>query len=198
MNRLLPVFLKLEGKKVLLIGGGRVAVEKLGPLLESGCELTLVAETFRPEVREILSGRPDVRLFQKKVELSDLVGFQLIYSATNDRKTNQDLVIEAKRLGIWINCADDPDACDFYSSAYFDRGPLRVAVSTQGEFAGLAKTLRTALEELIPEGHERDFEDLFEIRKAAKKSLGDPEVRKEALRSLLREFKEKYLRLKHS
>ncbi|EPG74081.1 siroheme synthase domain protein [Leptospira fainei serovar Hurstbridge str. BUT 6] len=196
MNGLLPVFLKLEGKNVLLVGAGKVALEKLGSLLGTGCRLTVLAREIHPDVSNLLADRSDISLIQKSVELSDLAGFQLIYSATNDREINQRLVLEAKRLGIWINCADDPESCDFYSAAFFDRGPLRVAVSTQGEFAGLSGTVRTILEELLPVDHEKDLVDLFEIRKITKQRLGDPETRKIALRELLQEFREKYLKAK--
>ncbi|TGL62814.1 precorrin-2 dehydrogenase/sirohydrochlorin ferrochelatase family protein [Leptospira sarikeiensis] len=196
MNQLLPVFLKLEGKKVLLVGGGNVALEKLQHLKDTGCELTVIAKEFKSEVIRLLSSLKNAKIETREVQTSDLDGFELIYSATNDRQTNKNLVEYAKEKRIWINCADDPSLCDFYSSAYFDRGPIRVAVSTQGGFAGLAGTIRTILEEILPKEHDEELENLLEIRNVTKQKLGDPEERKTALKFLLSEFKQKYLSMK--
>ncbi|TGK01544.1 bifunctional precorrin-2 dehydrogenase/sirohydrochlorin ferrochelatase [Leptospira langatensis] len=195
MNKLLPVFLKLDEKKVLVVGGGNVALEKLQHLVPTGCELTVIAKECRPEILELLSAVPKAKIETKEIQVSDLDGFDLIYSATNDRETNRKLVEYAKEKRIWINCADDPTYCDFYSSAYFDRGPIRVAVSTQGEFAGLAGSVRTILEEILPPEHDADLEDLIHIRSLSKQKLGDANQRKAALKFLLNEFKEKYLSL---
>ncbi len=193
MSQLLPVFLKLEDKKVLLVGGGNVALEKLQHLLPTGCKLTVIAKEFKPEVLELLSSYQNADVQNRFVTTTDLDGFHLVYSATNDSKTNRDLVEYAKSKKIWINCADDPSYCDFYSSAYFDRGPIRVAVSTQGEFAGLAGTIRNLVEEILPREHDSELEDLISIRKLAKEKIGDPIERKIVLKTLLTDFKEKYL-----
>ncbi|MGJ4787336.1 bifunctional precorrin-2 dehydrogenase/sirohydrochlorin ferrochelatase [Leptospira koniambonensis] len=193
MNQLLPVFIKLENKKVLVVGGGNVALEKLQHLKDTGCILTVISKEFKSETVRLLSSIKDTKIETREVNVSDLDGFDLVYSATNDRQTNRDLVEYAKQKKIWINCADDPSLCDFYSSAYFDRGPIRVAVSTQGGFAGLAGTIRTILEEILPKDHDQELENLLEIRNLSKSKLGDPEKRKAALKFLLGEFKEKYL-----
>ncbi|TGK07264.1 bifunctional precorrin-2 dehydrogenase/sirohydrochlorin ferrochelatase [Leptospira semungkisensis] len=195
MNKLLPVFLKLDEKKVLVVGGGNVALEKLQHLSQTGCELTVIAKECKSEVSQLLSSVSKAKIEIREVNVSDLDGFDLVYSATNDRETNRKLVEYAKQKRIWINCADDPSHCDFYSSAYFDRGPIRVAVSTQGEFAGLAGSVRTILEEILPPEHDADLEDLVQIRSLSKQKLGDANERKAALKFLLNEFKEKYLSL---
>lgn len=193
MSELLPVFLKLDGKKVLVVGGGNVALEKLQHLIGTGCDLTLISEEVLPEVENLLLRNGQPRPIQRRIRTSDLEGFHLVYSATNDPDTNRELVEFANRNGIWINCADDPKSCDFYSSAYFDRGPIRVAVSTQGEFAGLAGTLRNLIDELLPAEHDDDLKDLLNVRKLVKDRIGDLNERKNALKGLLADFKEKYL-----
>ncbi|PJZ71165.1 siroheme synthase [Leptospira perolatii] len=194
MNQLLPVFLKLENKKVLLIGGGSVALEKFMALLGTGCVLVLLSKEVLPEIRKLAVDNSKVTIIQKEVELSDLEDYDLIYSATNNKELNHLLTNYAHEKGIWVNCVDDPSLCDFYSAATLDRGPVRIAVSTQGEFAGLAGTIKSILEELLPKEHDSEMEELVELRKSVKQKLGDPEERKFALRTLLKDFKSKYLR----
>ncbi|TGK61748.1 bifunctional precorrin-2 dehydrogenase/sirohydrochlorin ferrochelatase [Leptospira wolffii] len=193
MSELLPAFLKLDGKRVLVVGGGNVALEKLQHLLKTGCDLTVISKQFKAEVSALLEKDGTARKLERAVRSEDLDGYHLVYSATNDSETNRSLVDYANRKNIWINCVDDPRFCDFYSAAYFDRGPIRVAFSTQGKFAGLAGTVRTLVGEILPEEHDEELEELLKIRELAKVKIGDSNVRKAALKGLLGEFREKYL-----
>ncbi|EMN88666.1 bifunctional precorrin-2 dehydrogenase/sirohydrochlorin ferrochelatase [Leptospira weilii] len=195
MIRKYPAFLNLENKNVLLIGGGKVALEKLPHLLEAGAKITLIAlETCR-EVAQILEKHPEIKVEYRSVEFSDLQGNALVFSATNDSDLNRSLGDYAHSWKIWINCADDPSNCDFYSAAVLDRGPVRVAISTEGNFAGLSSVVKTTLEELIPDEHEEELQELMRLRKELKSILPDPEKRKKVLKELLQTLKEDYFKI---
>ncbi|MCG6169614.1 precorrin-2 dehydrogenase/sirohydrochlorin ferrochelatase family protein [Leptospira sanjuanensis] len=195
MSRKYPAFLNLENKNVLLIGGGKVALEKLPHLLDAGAKITLIAlETCR-EVAQILEKHPEIKVEYRSVEFSDLQGRALVFSATNDSDLNRRLSDYAHSWKIWINCADDPSNCDFYSAAVLDRGPLRVAISTEGNFAGLSGVVKTTLEELIPDEHENELQELIRLRKELKSILPDPEKRKKVLKDLLQTLKEDYFKI---
>ncbi|TGN01016.1 precorrin-2 dehydrogenase/sirohydrochlorin ferrochelatase family protein [Leptospira yasudae] len=195
MNRKYPAFLNLENKNVLLIGGGKVALEKLPHLLDAGAKITLIAlETCR-EVAQILEKHPEIKVEYRSVEFSDLQGRALVFSATNDSDLNRRLSDYAHSWKIWINCADDPSNCDFYSAAVLDRGPVRVAISTEGNFAGLSGVVKTTLEELIPDEHEEELQELMRLRKELKSILPDPEKRKKVLKELLQTLKEDYFKI---
>ncbi|MCG6195013.1 bifunctional precorrin-2 dehydrogenase/sirohydrochlorin ferrochelatase [Leptospira sp. FAT2] len=195
MSRKYPAFLNLENKNVLLIGGGKVALEKLPHLLDAGAKITLIAlETCR-EVAQILEKHPEIKVEYRSVEFSDLQGRALVFSATNDSDLNRRLSDYAHSWKIWINCADDPSNCDFYSAAVLDRGPLRVAISTEGNFAGLSGVVKTTLEELIPDEHEDELQELIRLRKELKSILPDPEKRKKVLKDLLQTLKEDYFKI---
>lgn len=195
MSRKYPAFLNLENKNVLLIGGGKVALEKLPHLIDCGAKVSVITLDACSEVRSILNVHPEIKIEYRAVEFSDLQGRALVFSATNDSELNRRLSDYAHSWKIWINCADNPSNCDFYSAAVFDRGPIRVAVSTEGSFAGLSGIVKSTLDELIPEEHEAEFRDLIEFRKELKSILPDAEKRKKALKDLILSLKEEYFKL---
>ncbi|EMF81586.1 siroheme synthase domain protein [Leptospira weilii serovar Topaz str. LT2116] len=195
MSRKYPAFLNLENKNILLIGGGKVAFEKLPHLIDSGAKITLITLEACKEVAQVLEKHPEIKVEYRSVEFSDLQGKTLVFSATNDSDLNARLTDYAHSWKIWINCADDPSNCDFYSAAVLDRGPVRVAISTEGNFAGLSGVVKTTLEELIPDEHEEELQELMRLRKELKSILPDSEKRKKILKELLRALKEDYFKI---
>ncbi|TGK16333.1 precorrin-2 dehydrogenase/sirohydrochlorin ferrochelatase family protein [Leptospira kmetyi] len=195
MSRKYPAFLNLENKNILLIGGGKVALEKLPHLIESGAKITLISLEVCGQVARILEKHPEIKVEYRSVEFSDLQGRALVFSATNDSDLNRRLSDYAHSWKIWINCADDPSNCDFYSAAVLDRGPIRVAISTEGSFAGLSGIVKTTLEELIPNEHEDELQELMRIRKELKSILPDSEKRRKVLKDLLQTLKEDYFKV---
>lgn len=126
-----PVVLNLEGKRVLVIGTGREAEEKSRALAECGAEVT------RQE-----------RRFQQ----GDCAGYFLVVAAGPWREDNPAVFEEAERLGILVNCVDDPERCRFTFASIVRQGDLLVALSTQGACPALSVRLRERLErELGPE-----------------------------------------------
>lgn len=192
-----PAFLNLEGRNVLLIGGGNVAWEKLPNLVKAGADITLISLDLSETVKNFLENHPEISVFKRPVEFKDLDGRDLIFSATNNRDLNRNLVIEARNRKIWINSCDDPENCDFYSSAVFDKGPIRIAVSTDGKFAGLGGMMKNRLHEImdeyLPDEHEELWQEIMNTRRALKSRIGNIDERKAILMKLLREIKEKYL-----
>ncbi|AKP27499.1 Siroheme synthase [Leptospira interrogans serovar Manilae] len=195
MSRKYPAFLNLENKNVLLIGGGKVALEKLPHLIDSGAKITLVTLETCKEVAQILEKHPEIKVEYRSVEFTDLQGRALVFSATNDTDLNRRLSDYAHSWKIWINCSDDPTNCDFYSAAVLDRGPIRVAISTEGNFAGISGVVKTTLEELIPDEHEEEFKELMLLRKELKSILPNQECRRKVLKDLLQTLKDDYFRI---
>ncbi|AXR60155.1 precorrin-2 dehydrogenase/sirohydrochlorin ferrochelatase family protein [Leptospira mayottensis] len=195
MSRKYPAFLNLENKNILLIGGGKVALEKLPHLIDSGAKITLITLEACREVAQVLEKHPEIKVEYRSVEFSDLQGKTLVFSATNDSDLNRRLCDYAHSWKIWINCADDPSNCDFYSAAVLDRGLVRVAISTEGNFAGISGAVKVVLEELIPDEHEEEFKELIQLRKELKSILPSPESRKKILKELLQNLKEGYFKV---
>jgi siroheme synthase-like protein len=187
---LLPLFLDLRSKPALLVGGGSVARAKLAQLREAKADLRIVATRFSAGFQWEARG---LRLQRRPFEPADLQGIQLVVAATNDPAVNAAIAKEARARGIWINAVDDPSACDAFFASTLRRGPVQLAISTNGAFPGLSRSLRLALESLLPD--EASLRDFAALRARLRACLPDPAARAEALRALLREFETRHLSL---
>ena len=187
---LLPLFLDLKDRRVLLVGAGRVARDKLRALAPTGCALRVVAkaipEAFRWEARGL-----GVQWREGAFAPEDLEGAVLVIAATNDPEANRAIAAAARALGVLVNAVDDPPACDAYFAATLRRGPLTLAVGTEGGFPGLARAVRRLLDALLPEGDAPLLQRLAQARRRAR-TFPDPAARKAALDPLLDAFEATY------
>lgn len=142
-----PIFLALSGRPVLVAGAGKVALRKVTGLLETGARVTVVAPEALPEFERL-----GAHLRKRRFRLSDLNGMALAFAATNDRKVNRAVALEAKRRGIPVNVADCPEECDFLVPARVRSGEVQIAVSTGGHSPRLAAELRRKLESVLAHG----------------------------------------------
>lgn len=186
---LLPLFLDLRGKRVLVVGGGTVAQAKLRALRPTGCRIRAVSLAFTPGFLEEL--RPFEAAPQRRAFLAeDLDGVHLVISATNDPAVNAGIAALARERGLWVNAVDDLASCDALFPSVLRRGPFVAAISTEGAFAGLSRVLREALEALVPDAAVPEFEALVALRGQLKRTLPDPEHRAALLRDLLRQVRQ--------
>lgn len=142
---LFPVFLKLEGRKVLVVGGGAVAEAKLPGLLAGGALVTVVA----PEIRGGIASAPVVTL-RRPFQPEDANGAWLVVAAAPAR-VNREVQAAAEARGVFVNAVDDPAHGSVYTGGVVRRGGVTIAVSTEGRAPALAGLLREALEAVIPE-----------------------------------------------
>ena len=142
---LFPVFLKLAGRRVLLVGGGRVALGKLAGLLAAGARVTVVAPEVRPEIEAA-----DVTVLPRPFQPSDLDGAWLVVAAATP-EANRQVAAAAAGRRVFVNAVDDPEPASAYTGGVLRRGGVTVAVSTAGRAPALAGLLREALEAVIPE-----------------------------------------------
>jgi precorrin-2 dehydrogenase/sirohydrochlorin ferrochelatase len=152
MAALFPVFVKLQGRKVLVVGGGRIAEQKLQGLIHAGALVTVVA----PELRDGVRARVDsgeIAWNSRRFEPVDLNGAALVIAATGDRAVNERIYRAADTLGILCNAVDEPEHCHFYYPAVVQRGDLQIAISTNGRSPALAQQIRKELEERYDESY---------------------------------------------
>lgn len=143
----LPLFHKLQGRLVLVIGGGEVALRKARLLSDAGAVLRVVAPEIRSELQE-LAGPGGI--FLRGYASSDLQGVALVIAATDDEPLNARISAEAQALGIPVNVVDAPALCSVIFPAIVDRSPLIVAVSSGGDAPVLARLIRAKIETWIP------------------------------------------------
>jgi len=139
-----PIFLELAGREVLVVGAGKVGLRKIRGLLEAGARVTVVAPRAEAELVRL-----GVRWRRRGFRKTDLDGKVLAFTATDDRRVNHRVAVEARRRGIPVNVADAPGECDFIVPARMRSGNLQVAISTGGQSPRLAAELRRKLEELL-------------------------------------------------
>ncbi|ADO70721.1 precorrin-2 dehydrogenase/sirohydrochlorin ferrochelatase family protein [Stigmatella aurantiaca] len=147
-----PVCLQLRGKRVLLIGAGLIAESRALQLLEAGARLRMVAPEATDTLRRLASEQR-LELLERAYRPGDAAGHALVFVATDDRQVSQAVAEETRALGILLNAADEPDLCDFTLPSVGRRGPITVAVSTQGMAPALARGLRRQLMEHIGRHH---------------------------------------------
>ncbi len=143
-SRLFPIFVKLAGRPVLLVGGGPVGESKIAGLLASGAAVTVVAPRATASITK-WAGEGKLRWHARAFQPADLDGMALVVAAVPaDVATG--IFVEARSRGIFCNSVDDPDRCDFYYGAVVNRGDLQIAISTNGQSPALAQRLRQELE----------------------------------------------------
>ena len=192
---LFPIFLKLQGKPCLVVGGGPIAEGKVAGLLRSGARVKVVS----PELTASLAEHAETRAIDwqpRNFELADLDGAFLVVAATSSFEANAAIYQDADRRGILCNAVDQPEECHFYYPAVVDRGPLQIAISTAGLSPSLALRLRKDLEVQFGPEYERWVEWLGRVRAALMSQGSDFETRRRILGRLA--SREVFSRLKAS
>lgn len=155
-------FLNLVGKSALVVGGGIVGQRKTKKLLECGAHVTIVSPVLTHDLTQLVSTE-HVHYRQRAYSSADLDGMQLVFATTNQREVNRLIASDARARAIWCNVADDKDDCDFIVPASTRVGHIQLAISTQGHFPGVAKSLRLALDADLQDGGTRFYKQLKDL-----------------------------------
>jgi siroheme synthase-like protein len=162
MAELLPLFLNLTGRAVLLVGGGVVAASKLTQLVAAGATVRVVAPAVRDEIERLARGPqphgsdparnsllPQITIDRRPFEPSDLEGVWLVVAAATP-EINRQVAEAAERLRLFVNAVDDPPNASAYLSGVVRRDGVTLAISTSGEAPALTALLREGLDALLP------------------------------------------------
>jgi precorrin-2 dehydrogenase/sirohydrochlorin ferrochelatase len=179
-----PIFLELRGRRVVLIGGGAVALRKAQSLLEAGARLVVVAEEIN-DMLAIKAKGGDAELIQSKYSKNYLAGAALVIAATNDHELNKKIYKHCQKLEILCNVVDEPELCDFFVPAVVKQGDLQIAISTDGQCPAYAGHLRGKLEKLFTEEHGKFLAELEKLRNRIIEAVPDANTRKVLLGRLV-------------
>lgn len=146
---LLPIFLKLHGRRGLLVGAGTVALDKIGSLLRTGVHLRVVAPRAHGEIQR-LAAEGKLEWIERSFDSSDLDGNFIVIAATDDPEVNATVYRGAVERGIPCNSVDDIPNCDFFFGSVVSRGDLQIAISTAGASPAFAQRLRREIDERLP------------------------------------------------
>jgi len=166
INRLFPVFFKLEQLRVLLIGGGNVALEKLQAIINNApaTKVTVVAKEISEDFAVYVKQAPNIEIYIRAYIPKDLDKCDLVISAVNDIPVSETIRNDAKQKGKLINVADKPALCDFYLGSIVTKGNLKIAISTNGKSPTVAKRLKEMLSDLLPDEMEEVLQNMQQIR----------------------------------
>lgn len=174
---LYPVNLKVKGRRCLIVGGGPVAFQKAKALARAGAGIVMVSPTFVRSMKGIRRRRGEFRT-------SDLKNAFLVIAATDRPQLNARIKRLCDRRRILVNVVDQPDLCSFYAPSILRRGPLMLAISTDGLAPGFSKSLRKELEKLYPSEFGRLVRLVGTVRKKIRSLSENPKRRIERLNQL--------------
>ena len=163
-----PAFLKLNNKKILIIGGGYIAYEKLDHLLDFTDDISVVAL----ELSDDMSNRIDkenLKFEQRGYETGDIKDFAIVIVAVDDIPLQAEIFKESKQYNCLCNSVDSVDYCDFIFPSYIKKDDLTIAISTSGASPAMAKHLKLYLKNLIPDSISEFLKEMKGLRKTLPK-----------------------------
>jgi precorrin-2 dehydrogenase / sirohydrochlorin ferrochelatase len=172
-----PIFLNLQGKRCLVVGGGEIASRKVQGLLEAGAVVVVVSPALT-EPLLALAQQGAIQYAARSFQDNDVAGCALVIGATNQPAVNDAVGQAARQRGIWVNIVDTPVACDFIAPAIVRRGALQIAISTGGNSPTLAQRIRAQLEQTYGPEYAELLAWLGQERERIRRQVVDPAARK--------------------
>lgn len=163
-----PAHFKLEDKKILLVGGGNIALEKLEKLLDFTKEIDVIAKEVSKEF-ESFAQKFSIPIKKRTYQIGDILPYDIVIVATNTITLHKEIYQESRTTRILVNSVDNKDYCDFIFPSYIKKGDLTISISTSGASPAMAKRVRIYIEKLIPNSIESFLKELKELRKSIPK-----------------------------
>jgi precorrin-2 dehydrogenase len=165
-----PIFLDIEGRNVVIIGGGNVCARKAETMMNYGARVTVISPQFAGEIEKwAADGALQIR--RKKYEESDLDGANIVIASTDDEAVNTQIASDCRRRRIPVNVVDVTHLCEFIVPAIIEKGSIQIAVSTGGKSPALARTLKEDLMRTVGPEYDEVNQLLGSLRAEAKKVL---------------------------
>src|SRR5258706_5081962 len=180
---LFPMFVKLEGRRVLVVGGGEIATSKMDGLLQAGANIVVVSPALNAQL-SALARENKIVWREKEFSFADVQDAFLVIAATSVPSVNQAGYRAADAQGLLCNAVDDVENCHFYYGAVVQRGDLQIAISTNGNSPALAQRLRKELQAQFGTEYENWLEWLGAARDALRSSRASSAQNKEVLHNL--------------
>ncbi len=190
---LLPIMLRVAGKKCVVVGGGEVAAQKVKQLIECSASVVVVSPTLCDELKE-MANQGRIQWLPMRYEPSVLDGAFLVFACTQDAEVNRRVFCDCEARKVWCNVADVPELCNFIMPSILRRGDLVVAVSTSGNSPAFARKVRLFLEDIIGDEFGMLAALLGEIKEEMRQSLKTIEQRREFIERVWESDVWRYLR----
>ena len=163
-----PAFIKLDNARILIVGGGNIAYEKLSHLLDFTKDITIIAKTISKDMMKLIEDN-NLIFKQDIYKRDDVNGFKVVVVAVDDIPLQKKIYIESKTHNCLCNAVDSIDYCDFIFPSYMKKDDLTIAISTSGASPALAKHLRIYLSQLIPSNISSFLKEMKALRSSLPK-----------------------------
>ena len=180
MAKYYPIFLNIQDKKCVVVGGGNVAWRKVCSLKEAGAKVVVVSPDFCPELEK----EAGVERIQQKYATGHLKGAALVVASMDDGEVNRKVYYDAMASGILVNVVDKPEFCSFIVPASVMRGDLCISISTGGASPALARNIREYLERQFGEEYDEFTKLLSEMRRKMLSEIKDESIRRDILQRI--------------
>jgi len=186
------VDLNLQGKKIIVIGGGNEAQKRINSVIKQGCRITVISDSVNSQINKLSKTKKIVIKKQKISNTKFLSEFKpdLVITTTNDKKINQKIINDAKKKKIIVYSSDNPDDSDFSNPAIMDfENMIQMAIFTGGKSPTMSKKIKEKSEKVLKKIITK--EDIAQIkiqkkaREIAKESISTQEQRRKCLRSII-------------
>ncbi len=194
MKRLFPMFVDLTDRKIIVIGGGKVAARKIRLLLDEGPKIKVYASHVIADIADLAESGRIVWICEYFTRscLETLNEAFLVVCATDDPAMNRMVSDYCRQRQIWVNSATDRTLSTFTFPSMIRRGPVVIGIGTSGQVPALSKHLRKRVEDAVPEWYEELAKRLFDEREALKETNLTEEERKAVLYRLIEDFEESF------
>jgi len=160
-----PVLLKIDSKKILLVGGGNIALFKFNKILEyAPLKFTVISKTFAEEFK--INNPPFVELIQRPFAMADLDGFDIVIVGVEDLKLQQEIYDECQVRKVPCNCVDELSRCDFIFPSTIKNGDIVIAISSSGRVPGFSVALKDYISGFLPSNMEEKMKEILILRKS--------------------------------
>ena len=187
MNNMYPAFIDLKNKRCLIVGGGKIAFQKIKPLIEAKANITIISERISSQIEQLKEAYKNINFIKRSYKKGDLKDFFIVIGATNAKKTNKLIHQESTKNNILCNIVDQPDKCNFFVPAVYINKDLKIAISTNGKCPALAKKIKQELADIYSPDLAKSIKQLDKLRKRLKKTEPNITKRSQILSKLISE-----------
>ena len=164
-----PIFIDTASKPILIVGGGKIANDKLIHLLDFTTNITIISPDILPSMQQLIN-KYNLNYKKRPYQISDIKQFNIVIVAVNSIKLQEQIYLEAKQLPFClVNSVDGAKYCDFLFPSYIKKGDLTIAISTNGTSPSLARHIRLYLEKIIPNSVEAFLQQMKNYRQTMPK-----------------------------
>ncbi len=163
-----PSYINLTNKKILLIGGGNIALEKLEKLTDFSKDITVISKDISSKFLNFAKLN-NIPIENRVYKRGDIDGFDIVIVATNDISLHKEIFNESRDSRVLVNSVDNTAYCDFIFPSYIKKGDLTISISTSGASPAMAKRIRLYIEKLIPSNIVEFLQEMKELRRSMPK-----------------------------